>query len=184
MQPPRKSENGKNTATREQRGKIIAFLEKNRGKAQYRPTPSAGLAINRVLRPLSKKFGPGAGALKSHWPQIVGEKWAKLSVPTAIRGSKDGKTLLITAQGPAATLIQANSGQLLDKINNFLGDGAISKLRVQQGSISMFKPVTDFATEPAQSENHVQSTLDQDGDDDLQKALKKLGRKISDRNTV
>lgn len=184
MKPPRKSETSKSGSAksgidRASRGKIISYLEKNRGKQQYRPSPSAAMAVNRVLRPLSKKFGPGASALTSHWPQIVGEKWAKLSRPMGVRGAKGEKTLLIEAQGPAATLIQANSGQLLDKINQFLGDGAITKIRVQQGKI--LKDETKSASN--RSEIDVQSTLDDEGEDALQAALNKLGQKITERQS-
>jgi len=179
MKPPRKSETSKSGISRANRGKVISYLEKNRGKPQYRPTPSAAMAINRVLRPLSKKFGPGASALTSHWPQIVGTKWAKLSRPLGVRGAKGEKTLVIEAQGPAATLIQANSGQLLGKINQFLGDGAITKIRVQQGKILYNQPTTL----QDKAENNVQSTLEEDGDNALQLALNKLGQKISERQS-
>lgn len=179
MKPPRKSETSKSGTDRVNRGKVISYLEKNRGKPQYRHTPSAAMAVNRVIRPLSKKFGPGASALTSHWPQIVGAKWAKLSRPRGMRGAKGEKTLIIEAQGPAATLLQANSGQLLNKINQFLGDGAITKLRIQQGKILKGEE------EPSakNSEIDVQSSLDTDEDNALQTALNKLGQKIAERQS-
>ena len=182
MQPPRKSEISKIAAKRANRGKVIAFLEKNRGKPQYRPTPSAGAAVNRVVRPLSKKFGPGVSAIKSHWPQIVGEKWAKLSRPIAIRGNKDGKSLIIEAQGPAATLIQANAGQLRDKINQFLGSGAIAKLKVQQASIQSFDKSAE-AKAPIANAKELQSGVESTEDNEIQAALNKLGNKIRARET-
>jgi len=117
--------------------------------------------------------------LTSHWPQIVGTNWAKLSRPLGVRGAKGEKTLVIEAQGPAATLIQANSGQLLGKINQFLGDGAITKIRVQQGKILKNQPTTL----QDKAENNVQSTLEEDGDNALQLALNKLGQKISERQS-
>ncbi|NNC38657.1 MAG: DUF721 domain-containing protein [Hyphomonadaceae bacterium] len=179
MKPPRKSESSKSGTDRVNRGKIISYLEKNRGKPQYRPTPSAAMAVNRVIRPLSKKFGPGASALASHWPQIVGEKWAKLSRPRGVRGAKGEKTLMIEAQGPAATLLQANSKQLLDKINQFLGDGAITKLRIQQGKI-----LNDESTLLQQkAESNVQSPLGDEGENALHTALNKLGQKIAERQS-
>ncbi len=181
MKPPRKSEMSKKIDTRINRGKVIAFLEKNRGKPQYRPTPSAGMAINRVIRPLSKRFGPGVGLIKDHWPEIVGNKWSKLSRPVTIRGSREGKTLLIEAQGPAATLLQANGDRLLEKINQYLGADAITKLKIQQGSILSFKSDALAKTSDEPEENHVQSVLDKAPDNDLEKALNKLGKKIRAR---
>lgn len=165
-------------AKRVNRGKIIAYLEKNRGKPQFRSTPSAGMAVNRVVRPLSKKFGPGVGIVQAHWSDIVGVKWAKLSRPVAIRGHKDGKSMIIEAQGPAATLLQANSGQLLDKINQFLGANTVNKLKVQQASIQSFDRSPAKTAEARRDEKDMQSGLDNDGDNALQTALNKLGQKI------
>ncbi|MEE9273281.1 MAG: DciA family protein [Robiginitomaculum sp.] len=162
---------------REARGRIIAYLERNRGKRQYRHAPSAGWATGKVMRPLSKKFGPGANALRSHWSQIVGEKWTKLSVPTSVRGSKSGTVLHITAKGPAANLIIADSAQIIQKVNMFLGAGTISKIKVKQGQIrARFTPSTR-----QMPKNNVQKAPDNDEEYGLEQALDKLGSRIKIR---
>lgn len=156
------------------RGNTLAYLQKHRGKPQYRHAPQIGRAANKVLRPLARNFGPGVGSLRSHWPQIIGERWAKLSKPTAVRGSSGAKTLHIEAKGPAAALMQADSTRILDKVNHFLGAGTIAKIIVKQGRIR-------DNTKPMPSASHVQEKLETVGDDSLRTALDKLSSKLKHR---
>jgi len=158
------------------RGNTLAYLQKHRGKPQYRHAPQAGRAANKILRPLARKFGPGVGSLRSHWPEIVGDKWASLSKPTAVRGSLGAKTLHIEAKGPAAALMQADSGRLLDRVNQFLGAGAIAKIMVKQGRIRVQPKPTPSPTAPP-----VQEKLEPDGHDSLKTALDKLGSRVKIR---
>lgn len=179
------SELGKSQTDRKRiaQGNILAYLEHNRGKPQYRHAPSAAMATNRILRPLSKKFGPGKNALQNHWPQIIGEKWAALSRPMAIRGGKTGKSLLIEAKGPAAALIQANAGQLLGKINQFLGKDTITKIIVKQGSM---KPNTQTAAKTTAiktSPEQQPSSVKNNPENAFQTALDNLGKKVHTRTT-
>ncbi len=162
------------------RGNAMNYLEKNRGRPQYRPPPSAAKAVNRVLRPLSRKFGPGIGGLRTNWPDIIGVRWAALSKPVAMRGAKGAKTLTIEAKGPAAAMIQAQSAQLLDKINQFLGASTITKITVRQGRIQPPKHPAQTSPPPY---NHVQKTLVTDAENSLQAALDKLGAVIKPPKT-
>lgn len=187
------SEQGKSQSgiSRAQRTNILQYLERNRGNAQYRHAPSAGVSTNKILRPLAKKFGPGRNALQNHWPQIIGEKFARLSRPVAIRGGKTGKTLVIEAKGPACALIQANSSQLLGKINQFLGQGTVTKILVKQGSMKMQKPKVDAQHSPTATPKtttlitplpkQMRSRLENDTQNLLKTALDALGQKTRER---
>lgn len=175
-----KSQTEKTALTRSQRSSVLSYLERNRGNRQYRHAPSAGWSTNKILRPLSKKFTAGKSELQAHWAEIVGAKWAALSRPIAIRGGKDGKTLHIEAKGPAAALMQANTGQLLGKINQFLGAGTISKLSVKHGSIkTMAAAIPTVKKQPAPQ---VHSTLETSTKNRLQSALDDLGDTIRRRD--
>ena len=159
---------------RQKRAQAAAFLERNRGKPQYRTAPGAGLAARKVLRPLSRKFGPGAGQLISHWPEIVGKAYAKLSKPISLKPGKHGNTLLIEAAGPAATLLSANKSQLLKKVNGFLGAGAVSDISVRSGKIA-----TKTAKAAArQSDKLLQKPIAKTPPSDLQSALTALENKV------
>ncbi len=165
--------------TRKRRGNSLAYLQKNRGKPQYRHAPSASRATNKVLRPLSRKFGPGVNSLRAHWPEIIGQKWAALSKPTAVRGSIGAKTLQIEAKGPAAAMLQADSNQIRDKVNQFLGADTISKIVVKQGRIQIN---TKKNAETSMDNQHSVSKMVQtDKNETLKSALDRLGQNIKSR---
>jgi hypothetical protein len=171
------------------RGHLMGYLQRNRGKSQYRHAPSAAIAAQRVLRPLGKKFGPGTQSLKTQWPQIVGEKWASLSAPRKIQTSRTDKTLVIVAKGPAAALLSANTHQLLGKINQYLGPNSVTKIKIVQGQINPPKTPTQASAPKSgnTTSNTLQSPLvkrDRKADKNtLESALDKLGQKIKSRNT-
>ncbi len=179
MSDLRKSQSEKSAKSSRTHAAITRYLERNRGNRQYRHAPSAGWSTGKVLKPLTKKFGAGRNALQGHWPEIVGEKWAKLSRPMAIRGTKTDKTLVIEAKGPVAALMQANSGQYLAKINQFLGQGAITKIIVKQGYV--IKTNTPPTPPTPQSTTHMRSTLENTTQNRLQQALDNLGNKVKTR---
>ena len=169
------------------RGNTLAYLQKHRGSPQYRHAPQAGRAAKKILRPLSRKFGPGVSSLRSHWPEIIGERWAALSKPTAVRGSLGAKTLHIEAKGPAAAMLQADSANILAKVNQFLGAGAIAKIMVKQGRIRIKpKPVqpTPHISEPKMPTTHVYEKLETEGEDSLRTALDKLGSRLKTRTNT
>ncbi|MBL4871425.1 MAG: DUF721 domain-containing protein [Robiginitomaculum sp.] len=154
----------------------VRYLENNRGKRQYRHAPSAGWATGKVLKPLAKKFGPSKNTLQNHWPEIIGAKWATLSKPMALRNSKDGKTLVIEAKGPACALIQADTGRILAKINQFLGSGHVNKIIVKQGRMTAL-PAKTSPDIPSPNEQ-LHSELENSPQNSLQSALNALGRKV------
>ena len=178
MKDIRKSIGGDSPERRAARGRIISYLERNRGARQYRHAPQANVSVNKLMRPLSKKFGPGVGALRAHWPEIVGDKWAALSRPTSIRGPQGNKNLLIEAKGPAAALLSAQSAQILNKINQYLGQGSIAKLKIIQGRMS----APPRSGEPKTAhENYVHKSIAKPHENDLQSALNALEKRVKKR---
>lgn len=142
---------------RRERMKIAAWLETRRGKPQYRPAPAAGRAVARVVKPLSKKFSGrhSAAHLIPHWPSIMGEKWAKFSRPEKFTGDKNGKTLIIGAPGPAATLIMASAGMIIERVNIFMGEGAVTSIRVIQKKMTPSQTIRQNSTsEQAQNRSN------------------------------
>ena len=171
------------TISREDKQTLSQWLEQNRGKPQYRPAPMAGVAVGKVMRPLSKKFGGKAGAsavaLSKHWPQIVGQRWSKISSPVKFTGGKDGRTLVIAAPGAAAALIMSASGPIIERLNGHLGDGYVSRLRVIQTKMSQSAStsVPKRGLSPRE-EAQLQDGLSHIDNDGLKQALEKLGRGV------
>ncbi|WP_026941891.1 DUF721 domain-containing protein [Hellea balneolensis] len=158
------------------------WLEQKRGKPQYRPAPKAGTAVNKVLKPLSKKFGGGgasAAMLSKHWPDIVGARWSKISKPVKFSGGRDGRTLIIAAPGAAATLIMSASGPIIERLNNHLGEGYIARIRVTQTKMSTESKTTipKRGLSPRE-EAQLQEGLSKIENNSLKQALEKLGRGV------
>ena len=121
---------------RERDVKLAAFLDMKRGRPAIKPAPRAARSVAKIMRPLSKKMGPAAGGLASNWPDIVGMKYARMSRPLRLQGSKDGSTLIISARGPAATLLQADGARIISAVNTYLGQGQVVRLKVVQGQMT------------------------------------------------
>ena len=169
------------TISRQNKQTVNQWLEGQRGKPQFRPAPTAGQAVAKVLRPLNKKYSGGASAsmLHKHWPDIIGQRWSKISTPVKFTGNKDGRTLVISAPGAAATLIVAASGAILERLNAHLGDGHVKRLRVVQTRLKTSKTITKpkRGLTPTQ-ENKLQDGLSKLPQGGLKQALEKLGRGV------
>lgn len=169
--------------TPSERAKVERYLESQRARPQARPLPSASMAVNRVLRPLAAKGtkrGSSALALSDAWPEIMGPRWSKISAPVRFRATKDGRTLVISAPGPAASLILAAAGPIIERLNAHLGAGQVSRIQVVQAAA---KTRTEADSKPKRGltpseEASLREGLTQVGNDRLKTALERLGREV------
>ncbi|MEP1230635.1 MAG: DciA family protein [Litorimonas sp.] len=168
------------TISRKDKQVLGRWLDTQRGKPQYRPLPTAGMAASRVMRPLAKKHGNGRSAmsLEPVWQQIMGPRWSKISTPVRYTGGKDGRTLIISAPGPAAALIMAASTPIIDRLNAHLGTGHIKRIRVIQSKMRAAQHKTARAGLSPRKTAKLQERLSHLPDDTLKQALEKLGRGV------
>ena len=165
-----------------ERAKVERYLEARRARPQARPLPSAGLAVNRVMRPLAgkgRKRGSSALALADIWPDIMGPRWSKISAPVRFRAANGRRTLVISAPGPAASLILAASGPILERLNAHLGAGSVSAIQVVQAkpkaAAETVRPKRGLT--PSE-EASLHEGLTQVRGDRLKAALERLGREV------
>lgn len=167
--------------SRKDKQAINEWLESQRGKPQFRPAPTAGMAVAKIVRPLSKKYrgSSSAAMLHKNWPQIVGQRWAKISTPVKFTGGRDGRTLVISAPGAAATLIMAASGPIIERLNTHLGVGHVKKLRLVQTKLKtdLGSSALKRGLSPSQ-EVYLQEGLSNLPEGGLKQALNKLGRGV------
>lgn len=179
MQPDNSDKN------RYKRAVINQWLKQQRGARAYSAPPPAGKAIAKIMKPLSGKFGAGRSGLTEHWEDIVGPRFARISTPLRFLGGRDGRTLLISAPGPAAALITAAGSAIIDRANSYLGPGYIRHIKVQQskmrdGQLAGSKANRTKDLTPRQQED-LQSSLENISNDKLKAALEKLGRQALSR---
>ena len=103
--------------------------------------------------------------------------------------------LEIRVDGPAATLIQHQAPEILERVNLFLGVGAVGKLRIVQGPVrpvaaersqSTAKVATRRRKAPpldAAAEARLEADLASAPDGPLKAALLRLGREVMRRET-
>lgn len=121
------------------------ILARRRTRPAPRPAPKAGRALQGLVKDLDARFGRGAGALEPRWREIVGDRLARVTRPQKLTKGRGGAggVLELRVAGPAALLVQHQSAEILQRVNLFLGDGAVEKLRIAQG------PVKPLAEAPA-----------------------------------
>jgi hypothetical protein len=112
--------------------------KKNRDEAPRQGRArAAGELISNVGGAAFRRFGFIQASVVSRWPEIVGDRYAKVSSPESIRfpaGKKSGGTLSIVVQGAHAPLMQHLAPVIVDRVNRFFGYCAVAKLSFRQGS--------------------------------------------------
>ena len=117
-------------------------LEKEEAPRSCRPR-SAGELVSVVGDPSFRRFGFVQGSIVSRWAEIVGERYAKVSLPESIRfptGRKGGGVLTLLVDGAHAPLIQHLTPMIVERVNRFFGYAAINRIVFRQG-----KPPSDAA---------------------------------------
>lgn len=109
-----------------------AWMSEHRGRAAMKPPPNVDRAISAVIKPLSQKFsGPTRHELDAQWAEIVGPQLAKLTRPEKFQAG----ALVVRAQGPAATLVEAQSAQILARVATYSGKRP-TRLKIVQGPLN------------------------------------------------
>ena len=118
------------------------ILATRRTRPAYAAAPPAARAVARLITPFDQKFGGGPQALKSRWKEIVGETLARFTEPVKVSKPRGGgpASLELKVSGPAAALIQHQAPEILQRVNLFLGEGAVDRLRIIQGPITSASP--------------------------------------------
>ena len=98
---------------------------------------AAGELIGDVGGLAFRRFGFIQSSVVSRWPEIVGERYAKVSSPESIRfaaGRKSGGVLSVVVQGAHAPLMQHLAPLIIERVNRFFGYCAVDKLSFRQGA--------------------------------------------------
>ncbi|MDR3512229.1 MAG: DciA family protein [Caulobacteraceae bacterium] len=167
------------------------ILTSKRTRPPRRAAPPAGRSLNKLIKALDARFGQGPDGLKARWREIVGEAVAARTEPAKLSRPRNGggAVLELKVDGPAAALIQHQASDILARVNLFLGDGAVAKLRVVQGPVRRTETSQSAAkaalarrkrAQPldAGREAELESGLDRLTEGPLKGALRRLGREV------
>jgi hypothetical protein len=103
-----------------------------------RPT-SIGTLLPKAAAAALDQRGFASGAVLNRWPDIVGDDLSSYAVPIEIkfqRQRNDQATLVLqVSSGAAATLLQMKAPLIIERVNTFLGYGAIHRIQSVQGPL-------------------------------------------------
>ncbi len=90
----------------------------------------------RVAAPALKKRGLTRAELLVDWPRIVGRYFAAHTAPLKLaypRGRGDGGVLHLAVAPGLATAVQHDAPRLIERINAYVGHGAVLRLKLTAG---------------------------------------------------
>lgn len=160
-------------------------MSERKPKRGFRPL--ADMASGLMDPMLQKRAGINLSLLQS-WEDIVGPAIGASSRPLRIlwprRLHQDDPfspaTLVIACEGFAALQIQHETGEIISRVNGFLGFSALGRIKIEQKP-----PALDFRRKPKRiaplapsEERRIDKATDGIEDDALRAALARLGKNI------
>ena len=94
--------------------------------------------LGDVGRATFRKFGFVQHAVVSRWSEIVGERYAQVSVPESIRfppGKRAGGVLALVVSGAHAPMMQHIAPEIVERVNRFFGYEAVARLTIRHGAV-------------------------------------------------
>jgi hypothetical protein len=114
---------------------------------QGRPRGGAARAVADMLpdigRATFRRFGFVQSSVVSRWSEIVGERYAKVSVPESIRfpqGRRADGVLTLLVEGAHGPMMQHVAPTIIERVNRFFGYSAVARLAIRQGACAAPQP--------------------------------------------
>ncbi len=158
------------------------------GKRPYgNPVPVSDLATAILDPVLRKRAGISIGLVQS-WEEIAGPRLAGRSRPEKIQWPRrmheddpfEPAVLVIACEGTAALHLQHETGEIINRVNAFLGFNAIGRIRIVQKPVLSEKarprPVLRPLTTAEKAK--LSDTVGKIEDDGLRASLERLGATI------
>ena len=138
--------------------------------------------VPQIGRAAFRRFGFVQSSVVTRWPEIVGERHARVCMPEAIRfppGEKSGGILQLVVLPAHAPLIQHVIPEIIERVNRFFGYQAVAKAKMRQGEV---KPPTGTARQAPPSLKPIPLELGDSlrdvGDPELRAVLESLARSL------
>ncbi|MER9406696.1 DUF721 domain-containing protein [Mesorhizobium caraganae] len=158
------------------------------GRTPYgNPVPVSDLATQILDPVLRKRAGISIGLVQS-WEEIAGPRLAGHSRPEKIQWPRrmheddpfEPATLVIACEGMAALHLQHETGEIINRVNAFLGFNAIGRIRIVQKPVLSEKARPKPAPRPLTSveKAKLSDTVGKIEDDGLRASLERLGATI------
>ena len=158
------------------------------GKGHNRNPVAVSDLATAILDPvLRRRAGISIGLVQS-WEEIVGARLARSSRPEKIQWPRrmgdddpfEPAVLVIACEGAAALHLQHETGEIIGRVNAFLGFSAIGRIRVVQKPMAVPQGTPKPQQRPLSQEEKARlaKTVGEIEDDDLRASLERLGATI------
>lgn len=159
-------------------------MTNDRSKKGFRPLadPAAG-----ILDPVLRKRAGITIELVQSWEEVVGPDLGQQSRPLKLlwprRAHEDDPfqpaTLIIACQGFTAMRMSHETGEIISRVNAFLGFAAVGRIKIEQKPVAL--PVVKRRELPpvdATTRAKISHSVENIEDENLREALQKLGQSI------
>lgn len=135
-----------------------------------------------------RKFGFVQSAIITRWSEIVGERLARVTSPTALRfphGKKSDGTLNISVVGAHAAVVQHILPDIIARTNRFFGYAAVAQVRLSQGRAARLVPTAPVKLSPQSNAAVTQNaSVRAIKDPELRAVLEGLAQSIANRDAL
>ena len=107
------------------------YQHKKRGKRGFK---SASSLPQGHIQKASETRGFAVSKLLTNWSEIIGDDIADIAKPVKVNYGREGlgAGLVLLTNGANAPIVQAQSKQIIDRVNSVYGYNAISRVRITQ----------------------------------------------------
>ena len=161
---------------------------KAQGKAKPYERPRGGPAkpvaelVPQIGRAAFRRFGFVQSSVVTRWPEIVGDRHARVCSPESIRfppGEKSDGILQLVVLPAHAPLIQHVIPKIIERVNRFFGYKAVARVKLRQGAVK--PPVAEKRIAPPSLKPipmELGDSLRDIGDPELRVVLESLARSL------
>jgi len=160
---------------------------KSAAKRFERPRGGGARPISELMpevgRTAFRRFGFVQSSVVTRWPEIVGERHARVCMPEAIRfppGEKSDGILQLLVVPAHAPMISHVIPEIISRVNRFFGYNAVSRVKLRQGAVqppaAKERPTAPPSLRPIPFE--LGDSLRDIGDPELRTVLESLARSL------
>ena len=160
---------------------------KSAARRYERPRGGAARPIAELMpevgRTAFRRFGFVQSSVVTRWPEIVGERHARVCIPEAIRfppGEKSDGILQLLVVPAHAPMISHVIPEIIERVNRFFGYNAVTRVKLRQGAVQpplvKERPTAPPSLRPIPFE--LGESLRDIGDPELRTVLESLARSL------
>jgi hypothetical protein len=157
------------------------------------PVPVSDLATEILDPVLRKRAGMSIGLVQS-WEEIAGPRLASRSRPEKIQWPRrmheddpfEPAVLVVACEGMAALHLQHETGEIINRVNAFLGFNAIGRIRIVQKPVTadQGRPKPSLRPLTAAEKAKLSGAVGMIEDDGVRASLERLGATILGQKKV